>query len=196
MPNYKVFQDVPASLRARLHGVDGATDVAIVVDPSGVLAIQDNNSSLTVDATNLDIRDLTNTSDTVQIFGSDGTVNRAILTDATGRLQMMMVASFSEATESVGTTTGFTGSTGRDISTVPNYSWFVSNTGALNAADVQLEISPNNLDWVTDGAVTTVLAGTATVVVPSIFLRYTRVSYRSTVGGADTTLVLTWQAHS
>jgi hypothetical protein len=196
MPNYKVFQDVPASLRTRLYGVDDGTDVALVVNTAGVLAIQDNDASITVDATNLDIRDLVNTSDSVQIYGYDGTVNRAILTDDTGRLQITAITSFAEATQTVSTTTAFTGSTGRDVSLVPDYTWFVHNTGAVNSADVQLEISPNNVDWVIDGAVKIVPADTAVVVVPSIFLRYTRISYKSTVPAADTTLVLIWQAHN
>jgi hypothetical protein len=196
MPNYKVFQDVPASLRTRLYGVDDGTDVALVVNTAGVLAIQDNDASITVDATNLDIRDLAHATDNVQVFGFDGSVNRAILTDDTGRLQIIAITSFSEATQTVTTATAFTGSTARDVSLVPDHTWFVHNTGLVNSADVQLEISPNNVDWVTDGAVQTIPANTAIVVVPSIFLRYTRISYRSTVAAADTTLVLTWQAHN
>lgn len=196
MPNYKVFQDVPASLRTRLYGVDDGTDVALVVNTAGVLAIQDNDASITVDATNLDIRDLAHATDNVQVFGFDGTVNRAILTDDTGRLQIIAITSFAEATQTVTTAAAFAGSTARDVSLVPDHTWFVHNTGLVNSADVQLEISPNNVDWVTDGAVQVIPANTAIVVVPSIFLRYTRISYRSTVAAADTTLVLTWQAHN
>jgi hypothetical protein len=196
MPNYKVFQDVPASLRTRLYGVDDGTDVALVVNTAGVLAIQDNDASITVDATNLDIRDLAHATDNVQVFGFDGAVNRAILTDDIGRLQIIAITSFAEATQTVTTATAFAGSTARDVSLVPDHTWFVHNTGLVNSADVQLEISPNNVDWVTDGAVQVIPANTAIVVVPSIFLRYTRISYRSTVAAADTTLVLTWQAHN
>jgi hypothetical protein len=100
--------------------LSGTTDTAVVVDPSGVLAIQDNGSSITVDASDLDVRDLTNASDSVLIYGNDGTNNRVILTDASGVLQVSAALSFVEATEVVATATALVGSTARDASTHPN----------------------------------------------------------------------------
>ena len=245
MPNYKVFQDLPSNLRTRLYGMDSGTDIAVVVDASGVLAIQDNGGSITVDATDLDIRDLTNATDSVLIYGNDGTDNQVILTDASGavaiqdnggsitvdatdldirdltnatdsvliygndgtnnqviltdpsgRLLVTLASSFTEATQTVSTVTALVGSTSQDISDVPNYTWFVNNIGATNTADVRLEISPNDLDWVVDGGTETVLTETAIVVVPNVFLRYTRIAYQSTTAGADTSLVLIMQAYN
>ncbi|MBS3872374.1 MAG: hypothetical protein KGZ92_01850 [Firmicutes bacterium] len=196
MPNYKVFQDSPASLRTRMHGVLGDTDLPLVVDPSGVMAIQDNGGAITVDAVSLDVRNLGHVNDSIQVYGFDGTVNRPLLTDASGRVQCIVTTMFLEATQTVVTGTDFVGGTERDVSTVPTYTWFVQNIGGVNSAEVLLEISPNAVDWVTDGLLTAVLPGTSLVLVPSIFLRYTRISYRSAVPLADTSLVLTWQAHN
>lgn len=196
MPNYKVFQDLPSKLRTRLYGMDSGDDIAVVVDSSGVLAIQDNGGSITVDATDLDIRDLTEATDSIQIYGFDGTTNQAILTDASGRLEITVAPSFTEATEDVNTATAFVGSTSRDVSGHPNYTWFVHNTGATNTADVQLEISPDDTEWISDGAEEIVETETAIVVVSNVFLRYTRIAYKSTTAGSDTSLSLTWQAYN
>jgi len=86
MPNFKVFQDAPSELRARIYGLDNGTDQPLKVDASGVLAIQDGGGSITVDATDLDIRDLDNATDNVLVYGSDGVVNLPLLTDNAGAL--------------------------------------------------------------------------------------------------------------
>lgn len=245
MPNYKIFQELPSNLRTRLYGMDGSDDIALVVnsagvlaiqdnggsltvdatdfdirgisnatdsiliygndgtsnvviltDASGALAIQDNNGSITVDATNLDIRDLDEAADSVQIYGYDGAQNRAIKTDANGRLEVSTLGAFAEATEDVTTGNAFIGSTARDVSQYPHYTWFVKNGGLTNSADLQLQISPNNSDWVVDGTVETLGPQSLLAMVPNIFLRYTRLSYKSTVSDAATALSLTWQAYS
>ena len=196
MPNFKVLQDVPSELRSRVYGLDGATDIALLVDASGAVAIQDNGSSITVDATNLDIRALTNASDSVLIYGNDGTNNVVILTDASGVLQVSSSLSFVEATQTVGTATAFVGSTAEDVSTHPNYTWFIQNTDPTNTANVKLEISPNSTDWLLDGTSYVVGTSTAITLEPNVFLKWTRVSYQATTAGADATLVLIWQAYS
>ncbi|NLW16071.1 MAG: hypothetical protein GX033_00125 [Firmicutes bacterium] len=243
MPNYKVFQDAPSELRVRIYGLDNGLDQSIKVDATGAvaiqndggsltvdatdldirdlnnatdnvlvygsdgvdnqplltdatgaLAIQDNGGSLTVDATDLDIRDLDNTTDSVLVYGNDGDNNVALLTDANGVLQVAVVSSYREASETVNTGATFVGSTAQDISLHPNYTWFIKNTG-VNTATVKLQISPNYVDWVDDGMDHELEAGESMVLVANVFLRYTRVAYQSTVTDEDTTLELTWQAY-
>ncbi|MDP3486300.1 MAG: DUF6385 domain-containing protein, partial [Bacillota bacterium] len=134
--------------------------------------------------------------DSILIYGNDGTANQVILTDSSGRLEVTIASTFTEATQTVSTVTAFTGSTTRDASDVPNYTWFTKNTGATNTADARLEISPNNSDWLVDGTTQVVGTSTSIVVTPNVFLRYTRVAYRSTTAGSDTSLVLIWQAYN
>lgn len=81
MPNFRVFTDQASDLKTRIYRNDGTSDFVIKTDSTGVLAIQDNGTSITVDATNLDIRDLTNASDSILIYGQDGRTNRIVRTD-------------------------------------------------------------------------------------------------------------------
>ena len=177
-----------------VYGSDGVDNQPLLTDATGALAIQDNGGSLTVDATDLDIRDLDNATDSVLVYGNDGVNNVALLTDANGVLQVAAVSTFMEASEVVNTGATFVGSTSQDISLVPNYTWFIRNTGA-NSATVKLQISPNNVDWLDDGTSQEVESGEAIVLVANVFLRYTRVAYQSTETDEDTTLELIWQAY-
>ncbi len=177
-----------------VYGNDGADNRALLTDATGALAIQDNGGSITVDATDLDIRDLDNTTDSVLVYGNDGVNNVALLTDANGVLQVASVSTFMEDTENVNTADTYAGSNSQDVSRVPNYTWFIKNTGA-NPATVKLQISPNDVDWIDDGTEQEVESGEAIVLVANVFLRYTRVAYRSTAPGDDTTLELIWQAY-
>ncbi|MDP2870969.1 MAG: DUF6385 domain-containing protein [Bacillota bacterium] len=194
MPNYKVFQDLPSSLRTRLYGVSGSSDIAVVVDSSGVLAIQDNGSSITVDASNLDIRDLTEASDSILIYGNDGSNNQVILTDSSGRLKTLGIPDFTEATQTVATATADAFSTTRNVSQFLNYSFFVENTSLTNTAALRLEISPDDSTYLVEGTEVTIPVSTSIVLQPDRYLKYSHVSYRSTTAGSDATLVLIWQA--
>ncbi|EFM09180.1 conserved hypothetical protein [Paenibacillus curdlanolyticus YK9] len=70
------------------------------------------------------------------------------------------------------------------------YSFFVYNTGpGTNRADARVEISANGTNWYTDTTTTTGIAvGSVDVLVPQRFLKYTRLSYRSSLTGNPTTL--------
>ncbi|WP_167434016.1 DUF6385 domain-containing protein, partial [Paenibacillus silvae] len=70
------------------------------------------------------------------------------------------------------------------------YSFFVYNRGpGINRVDAQVEISANGTNWYTDVAtVTGILSGSVDVLVPQRFLKYTRLSYRSSLIGAPSTI--------
>ncbi|MEW6723985.1 MAG: DUF6385 domain-containing protein [Bacillota bacterium] len=84
MPNYRVYSDQADDLKTKIYGSDGTTSIVLRTDSSGVMAIQDNGGSLTVDATDLDIRALTQATDSILIYGNDGTTNRVVRTDSSG----------------------------------------------------------------------------------------------------------------
>jgi len=63
-----------------IYGFDGVANQPIAVNPSGVLAIQDNGGSITVDATNLDIRDLVFATDKVDVSNSTVALDATTLT--------------------------------------------------------------------------------------------------------------------
>lgn len=74
-----------------IMGTDTTNPQAIAVDSSGNVQVDVlTMPTTTVEATNLDIRDLTNASDSVAVYGSDdaGTTKRILKTDAGGALQV------------------------------------------------------------------------------------------------------------
>jgi hypothetical protein len=66
------------------------------------------------------------------------------------------------------------------------YSFFVVNTGAGNV-NLTADVSADGLNWVKDTAASNVASGAVTVLVPKLFLKYTRLSY-SRAGGTNTTI--------
>lgn len=85
MPNNAVFNFDPASLRTKIFG---SQDSAILTDANGRLEIRGICDSVTITATNLDIRDLTAFTDNILIYGFDGTTVKSITTDTSGRLEI------------------------------------------------------------------------------------------------------------
>jgi hypothetical protein len=72
---------VPAPLSTAGGGTEAtALRVTVASDSTGVLSVDDNGSSLTVDAVNLDIRDLTSVSDSITPVTLDQTQNAALTT--------------------------------------------------------------------------------------------------------------------
>lgn len=197
MPNYKVFQDNPSELKIKVYGNDSGTDRALTVDASGNLVVTDGGGSLTVDATSLDIRALTQASDSILSYGKDGEgTNRAMLTDTTGRLLSVLNREFTELTQTVDTADAYTGATSRTVGDLQEYSFWVQNTGVTNTADVKLQISPDSTTWLDDTSAVTVATSSSAVVVPTRFMKYARISYKSTTAAAATSLTITLNGRS
>ena len=71
-----------------IGGMDGVTQRSLAVNADGFLKIDLQNAALTA-TVNVDIDQST---DSVQLYGNDGIVNRAVKTDASGRLVMVGAA--------------------------------------------------------------------------------------------------------
>ena len=86
MAGIPVFQDSPDNLKSLQYGYDGTTVRTLKVDTSGRQVIAtDIGTSVEVSATDLDIRNLSNTQDNIVVYGNDGTDNKALKTDTSGR---------------------------------------------------------------------------------------------------------------
>ncbi|RJQ09469.1 MAG: hypothetical protein C4551_03925, partial [Bacillota bacterium] len=143
-----------------------------------------------------DIRDITNASDSILVYGNDGTTNHALLTDTSGNMQTMIYRRLATDTNESGLVTGdtYTGATARDIGEQSQFSFAVKNTGATNGATVKIQISPNNSDWIDDTAETNVAAASSVALVPGKYLRYARVAYKSQTAGQSTSVTVWYQA--
>lgn len=99
--------------------------------------------------------------------------------------------SFQEATSlDVATTDAYAPVMSVTTSIYGTYSFFVYNSGpGVNAADAIVEISANGTNWYTDVSTDSGIAvGSVEVLVPQRFLKYTRLSSRSTSAGNATTV--------
>ncbi|NSL50078.1 hypothetical protein HSX37_18880, partial len=88
MPNLKVLQDQPAQLKSQLYGFDGANVRPLLTDNTGrtnIRPLDTSTDSVTVAATDLDVRDLTAATDSILVYGNDGTSNQLIKTNASGQ---------------------------------------------------------------------------------------------------------------
>lgn len=89
--NGQVFvkQTAHDDLNANANLQVGNADVA----NGNPVPVSDAGGSLTVDANNLDIRDIDHATDDILVYGWDGSANQKIKTDNTGELQIDVVSS-------------------------------------------------------------------------------------------------------
>lgn len=75
-------------------------------------------------------------------------------------------------------------------SVLGTYSFFIYNAApGSNTADAQIEISANGTNWFVDvSTASPISVGSVDVLVPKRFLKYTRLSYKSTTTGQSTTI--------
>ncbi|WP_246067660.1 DUF6385 domain-containing protein, partial [Paenibacillus koleovorans] len=113
------------------------------------------------------------------------TITAGTLSSVTSISQKSFVES---STAGIPTTTAYSALPAVNTSTLGTYSFFINNTGA-NRADTRVEISADGTNWFSDvTSVTGVASGSVDVLVPVRFLKYTRLAYRSSAPGNDTTL--------
>ncbi|MBM7854287.1 hypothetical protein JOC37_000660 [Desulfohalotomaculum tongense] len=184
---------------------DGTDNVAVRADNEGRLEIRSISDSVTVTATDLDIRDLSEASDSILIYGNDGSNNVVIKTDADGRLEIASISEpitaittpdFSEANfTNVQTGDSFTPLSYVDTATQQVYTFFVYNKGT-NSADVRLDVSADQNTFFTDVTARTISAGATDTFVAKTFMRYTRLAYKATTAGQQTTLDIFFQTQT
>lgn len=123
---------------------------------------------------NADIRNLTPTRDSVQIFGSS---QAPLATSICGRALVEISGhGFQESLEDVTANQTVASTTTRDVSALPRFSFAVYNFGS-ESAHVQAELSPDGVHWAGEGGQLEVVPGKLVIVTPEKFLRYTRLSY-------------------
>lgn len=123
-----------------------------------------------------DIRNLTPQRDGVRIYDSNSNI---IVSTPEGALKVQLASRRFVATEeSVNAGSIELYSSSRDVSELTIYSCAIKNRGSTPAF-IHLEISPDGTNWVHDSKNLELVPGQLEVLVPQLFLRYIRVSYRA-----------------
>ncbi|PZD93112.1 hypothetical protein DNH61_25380, partial [Paenibacillus sambharensis] len=178
-------------LTGTIASVLGATITGGTID--AVLAATITGGTLTSAGTVTDILGgtidavlgATITAGTITSIGTVGTVNSLTSISQKNFIEL--------ATTGVTTSDTFTPLPANTTSVLGVYSYFLVNTGA-NPVDWRAEVSADGANYYVDTTSTGVPAGGTDVLVPSRFLKYTRVSYRSTGAGAPSTVNIFFDA--
>lgn len=147
-----------------------------------------------------DIRSLQAKRDSIQIFGFDGKNVKPVRTDFRGRVEVVQPRPFpsrifhEEKFLNIITQDDWVVLKHQNTSTQVTYSYAIVNKGNYPAI-VRVEVSPNSIDFATDRE-EDVHAHSTIVMVPTRFLRYTRISVRSKQPGNQTTLDIYFQSQS
>ncbi|GAX91614.1 hypothetical protein EFBL_3304 [Effusibacillus lacus] len=148
----------------------------------------------------LDIRSLKAKRDGIQIFGFDGKHVRPIRTDAEGRVKVVQSSSFparkfhEKKFLGIFTQDDWILLKPQNTSRQVTYSYAIVNRGH-NPVIVKVEVSPNSLDFAIDRE-EEVISDETVVIVPTRFLRYTRISLRSKEPGKPTLVDVYFQSQS
>lgn len=197
MPNFKVRNLSVDRLKTQIFGSD--TTTAIATDSDGLLEIRSISDTISVDVTGeVDIRDLTATSDSIEVYGYDGSAIHRIQTDTDGNIRTHLTArDFSELTETdLSSSNAFTFSEARDNSEFSTYSFAVYNSGDTNSIDARLEVSADAdvNHWCVDVDARSISATSVDVFFPASFLKYSRIAYKSTTTDNASSLDIYFQA--
>ncbi|MDK2798755.1 MAG: hypothetical protein PWP27_513 [Clostridiales bacterium] len=219
MPNNLVFNGTASQLQSQVSGVDSNGTVrAILTDDSGRLDL----GTVTVTAEDLDIRNLTGTTDSITIYNTvtvtaedldirnlTGTTdsitiyNTVTVTAEDLDIRPLTAASdsimlgarlFSESNTTIAGVTDSAAIMQQDTSEQNVYSFYVFNTGE-NTVTVNLQVSPTTTDsyFVDDtSGAVGVAAGEKAVLVAAKYLQYTRLFYST--GGATCTFDVYYNA--
>jgi hypothetical protein len=147
-----------------------------------------------------DIRSLQAKRDSIQIFGFDGKNVKPVRTDFRGRVEVVQPRPFpsrvfhEEKFLNVTTHDDWIVIKPQNTATQVTYSYAIVNKGNYPAI-VRVEVSPNSIDFAIDRE-DDVNPHTTLVMVPTRFLRYTRVSVRSKQPVNQTTLDIYFQSQS
>jgi len=189
MPNYSVFNLQPEELKILVYGVHSTGPKPLLVDDSGQLHV----ASVTVTAETIEAI-LAGTLDAVLgTTVSAGTLDAVLGTtvsagtlDAVG--QILHKSFFEQSFLNVVTADTLTPLPAITTGVLGLSSFFIYNAGT-NGALVQVQISADSTNWFPDVVPTSpIVGGTVSVLVPTRFLKYTRLAYQSAVTGLPTTL--------
>ncbi|MDQ7097171.1 DUF6385 domain-containing protein [Desulfosporosinus sp. PR] len=137
-----------------------------------------------------DIRNLTPAQDGVRVYSSSG---NNILSSPDGSMLVRIAGrKFIDYVENVEAASAPQPSSARDVSNYSVYSFAVLNTGS-EAAQMNLEVSPEGTVWSVDTQAQTVSPGELSVFTPNRFLRFNRLVYRASI---PTSLTIWFQGQS
>ena len=209
MPNFASFNTNPDDLRTLIFGRDTtSTNRALATDTSGRL------TNIALDGTLTSILGATLTAGTLtnllngtitSVLGTtitagtltnllNGTITSVLGTTITaGTLSSVTSISqksfVEEATTTITTADAFTALPAVTTSVFGTYSFFIYNRGPGGNADARVEISADGSNWYDNvDTVTGIAVGSVDVLVPSKFLKYSRLAYRSSAAGTPTTI--------
>ncbi|MBE3550751.1 MAG: hypothetical protein IMX03_05985 [Brockia lithotrophica] len=182
MPNYSVFNLQPEELKILVYGAHSTGPKPLLVDDTGQLHV----ASVTVTAETIEAI-LGGTLDAVL-----GTTVSAGTLDAVG--QILYKSFFEQSFLNVVTGDTLTPLPAITTGVLGLSSFFIYNAGT-NGALAQVQISADGVNWFPDVVPTApIIGGTVSVLVPTRFLKYTRIAYQSAVAGLPTTLDIYFNA--
>lgn len=103
---------------------------------------------------------------------------------------------FFETKEEYATSDAFSPSLAQDVSDKTALTYFARNSGLVNAAEVQIEVSPDGVHWEPDGIVFTIAPLRNALLTPLHFVRFVRLRFRSAVAGLGTRIHIWFQAQA
>ncbi|WP_425058772.1 hypothetical protein SCACP_34280 [Sporomusa carbonis] len=161
MANFKIIQDQPDQARIKIYG---STNTAIQTDTFGGVVITSTGLSISAPTGGLLI---TSSGDGLLITSSGlQVISRLATTDVSFNVT------------GISTTTGLA-TTSYNVLDLNDFTFAILNASvtAANAATVALQISPDDVNWITDVTAVTLNQGDITTLVPGVFLKYARVYY-------------------
>lgn len=160
---------------------DPNTYTGVKVDASGVLAIQDNGGSITVDANDLDIRNLTFATDKVDASGSSVTVSGTVTANAgTGNFTVVQPT----ASNLNATVVGGTG-----VSRTPNFLRPTGVSGTVAAGTYSMSFASVGTANATVGPITLKPGETLNFDAGAINNTLGAVNYSTTTAGAELIII-------
>lgn len=197
MPNHLVFNREPDQLKIHIYGSETDTPVSTTNGRLNIESISDTVSvtfsgSVSVTVTDLDIRDLAYTQDTVRIYGSE-TYPLATTTGWLNIFNRSRYVAESSAFTVTGSSSEYNGILEFDVSDKSVVSFAVHNKGAAEIS-IKVEVSPDSTLWITDSSAFTLTGNAATIFTPKYFLKYARIAYAALTDGSAFTFDAWYQA--
>lgn len=211
MANFKIFQDNPDQAKVKIYGSNNAalnTDSSgnmtitstglAITPPTGGLAITPPTDGLSITSTGLAItapaNGLTVTAPAAGLSITPPT--NGILVTSPG---LAIVSATTDVSSTIANITDTAGSGDTTYNVLDVRTWtfgVVNNSLAANAqALVNLQISPDGTNWLTDVGAVTINQNSLTTLVSSVFLKYARVYYSAVNAASAVTLNIFFQGN-
>lgn len=177
--NFLVFNNTAKKLSATIYGVNGADHLPVAVDSGGKLLLS-SQGAVEVTATDLDIRNLSDTTDSVRVSATDLDIRALAASIDSVAIGKMGFAELS-VTGTVGTTTVYALTT--NISAYSENSFFVMNAGGATMT-MTVQIAPvDSAGYYIASSTNSVTTSTPVVAAITVPMKFARIALVSS-GGA------------